>query len=80
MPNAFDGQVLHQIAQVVRDVQGGKRTLAPGIDKQLRERCWEMTNGKTRQAYVATLSEDALKSSAFSDWMAVENYGKSFKR
>ena len=80
MANFFEDRSLAQIAQVVRDAQSGKTPLGPGIDRQLRERCWILTTGTDRAAYTASLTDPTVKASAFSDWMAVEYYGKGFKK
>ena len=76
MANAFSGQSLADIAKIVRDVQGGQRSLNAGIDRQLREWCHGLTSGTDRARYMASLTDPALKASAISDWMAVEGYGK----
>jgi hypothetical protein len=79
MANFFEDRSLCQLAQVVRDAQSGKTPLGPGIDRQLRERCWLLTNGRDRATYTASLTDDAQKGSAFSDWMAVEGYARGFR-
>ncbi len=76
MANAFSGQQLADLAKLVRDVQGGQKSLNRGIDAQLRERCHELTHGLDRAAYVASLTDVAARGTAISDWMAVEGYGK----
>ena len=80
MANFFEDMSLNQLARAVRDAQSGKTTIGPGIALQLRERCWLLTNSQDRAAYTATLTDPDEKSAAFSDWMAVEYYGKGFKK
>lgn len=79
MANFFDGTTLHELAGIVREVQAGKRPIGPGIDRQLRERCWQLTNGRTRAQYIAELTDAAAQESAFSDWMAVDLYAKTHR-
>lgn len=76
MANAFSGQQLADIAKIVRDVQGGQRSLNGGIDRQLRDWCRTLTSGTDRAKYMASLTDPGLKATALSDWMAVEGYSK----
>ena len=80
MANFFEDRSLTQLAKVVRDAQSGKTPIGPGIERQLRERCWLLTTTQDRTAYTASLTDAEAKASAFSDWMAVEYYGKGFKK
>lgn len=79
MANFFDGTSLAELAGIVREVQAGKRPIGPGIDRQLRERCHQLVTGRTRAQYIAELTDAAAKETAFSDWMAVEFYAKTYK-
>jgi hypothetical protein len=80
MANFFEDRTLAELAKIVRGVQSGANPIGPGIEKQLRERCWLLTDGKDRAAYAASLTDPELKASSFSDWMAVEYYGKGYKK
>jgi hypothetical protein len=80
MANAFAGQSIAAIATVVRDHQSGKCSLGGGILAQLQEQCWASTDGKDLSAYLASVTDADQRMSAPSDWMAVQNFAKQFKR